>query len=259
MNDNNLPGTVKRIMAVWNRHRSCYVKQLLANGLPPFMEPLFFILALGSGLGKHITELDGLSFAEFLAPAMMATSSFYTASFETTYAAFLRMDHQHTYHNILASPVRFKELYIAEILWCATKGFFFSSAVLLVIACFGLVSSWLALLCPFAGAVNAAVYASMGLSVTSVTRNINNYNLYFTGILTPMFFFSGTFFPLADLPDILQLPALVIPLTHSVKIMRALCTGRISLMLLVSFLSLFIIALPFILFSYKKLKKRITF
>ena len=73
---NKVPSSIRRISAVWRRHQRSSFKHLIANGLPPFMEPLMFILALGFGLGKYISEMEGLSYVAFIAPAMMATSSF---------------------------------------------------------------------------------------------------------------------------------------------------------------------------------------
>ena len=152
----------------------------IANPLLWIGVSLFFILALGFGLGKYITEMEGLTFTAFIAPAMMATSSFYTAAFETTYGTFIRMEYQKIYHNILSTPVTFLDIYIGELLWCGTKGFMFSSCVLLVISLFGLVKYPFALFTPLIGFINAVIFGIIGFFVTSFTRNINNYNLFCT-------------------------------------------------------------------------------
>ncbi len=253
---NSTPSFIRRVLSVWRRHQKTYFKSLIANGLPPFLEPLLFILAMGFGLGRYISEMEGLSYVAFIAPAMMATSSFYTAAFETTYGTFVRMEYQKTYHNILSTPVKFRDLYLGELLWCGTKGLMFSACVLLVIALFGLVQFPFALLTPFVGFINAAAFATVGFFVTGFTKNMNNFNLFFTGFLTPMFFFSGTFFPLKELPAFFQKIAYALPLTHSVILMRSLSNNILNVKLLLHLLILCLIALPFGFFSYYKLKNR---
>lgn len=254
---NKVPSSLRRIVAVWRRHQRSYFKHLIANGLPPFMEPLMFILALGFGLGKYISEMEGLSYVAFIAPAMMATSSFYTAAFETTYGTFIRMEYQKTYYNILSSPVTFRDIYFGELLWCGTKGFMFSACVLAVISLFGLVKFPYVFLTPIIGFINAIVFGVIGFFVTGFTKSINNFNLFFTGLLTPMFFFSGTFFPLSELPVIFQKIAYFLPLTHSVILMRSLANNVVSPQLLLHLVVLCLLPLPFGFYSFHKLKNRL--
>jgi lipooligosaccharide transport system permease protein len=257
MNKFTRPSFLARVFAVWKRHRVCYCKDLLPNALPPFLEPLLFVLAIGYGLGAFIPDVDGLSYVMFLAPGMMATSSVYSASFETTYGTFIRMEYQKVYANILASPVAFRELYLGELLWCGTKGFFFTAAVLSVLALFDLTKGLPSLLAPFVGFLNAIAFGAIGFCVTSLTRNINNFNLYFSGFITPIFFFSGTLFPLGQLPETLQKAAQAIPLTHSVALMRAATTDRLDATLLWNLLWLLLIPLPFAILGYRNLKRRL--
>jgi lipooligosaccharide transport system permease protein len=230
---------------------------LIPNALPPFLEPLLYVLAIGYGLGQYLPDLEGLPYIVFLASGMMATSSVYSASLETTYGTFIRLEYQKVYANLLATPITFKELYLGELLWCGTKGFFFSLAVLLVFTGFGLVTYPMALFTPVIGFLNACVFGILGIFVTSFVHNINNFNLYFSGFITPIFFFSGTFFPLTQLPDVLQKVALFIPLTHSVVLMRALSTNQFSSSLWVHVLWLVGLSLPFVFVGYRKLKNRL--
>ncbi|MFH1761534.1 MAG: ABC transporter permease, partial [bacterium] len=154
-------------------------------------------------------------------------------------------------------PVTFRELYIGELLWCGTKGFMFSFCVLFVISCFGLVQYPLALITPFFGFLNAVVFGIIGFFVCGLTKNINNFNLYFTGILTPMFFFSGTVFPITELPLFFQRIAWMFPMTHTVTLMRSCTTNNFHWGLLLHMGFLLLIAAPFAVFSYRRLKRRI--
>ena len=86
-----------------------------------------------------------------------------------------------------------------------------------------LASSPMALFAPVAGFFTGLMFAALSLYITSFVTTINHFNFYFTGLLTPMFFFSGIVFPLTDLPPYLQTIAEFFPLTHSVNIVRAFC------------------------------------
>ncbi len=257
MSENFPPYFLKRVFAVWYRHQKCYCKDLIPNALPPFLEPLLYLLAIGYGVGQYLPDMEGLRYVVFLAPGMMATSSVYSATLETTYGTFIRLEYQKVYANLLATPITFKELYLGELLWCGTKGFLFSIAVLLVLTGFGLVTYPLALLTPIVGFLNACVFGILGMFVTSIVYNINNFNLYFSGFITPIFFFSGTFFPLIQLPEVLQKVALMIPLTHTVILMRALTTNHFPPNLWIHLLWLVGLSLPFAFLGYRNLKNRL--
>ena len=214
-----------RIFAVWRRHQRVYFKFLVANAMPPFLEPLILLLALGIGLAGYIGTIGGVSYAAYLAPGMMAASSMWSASFETTYGTFIRMEYEKIHDAILAGPVSFLDMFMGEVLWVCSKCSMFSLGVLLVVASFGLVHSWWALLVAPAGFLCGMVFSLMGLLVTSRVREINNFNVYLTGMITPMFFFSGAMFPLDNLPAFFRYICLCMPLTHVVALMRAFCEG----------------------------------
>ncbi|HUU26589.1 MAG TPA: ABC transporter permease [archaeon] len=217
-----------RVYAVWRRHQRVYFKFFLANMLPPFLEPLMFILALGIGLAAYIGKIGEVSYTTFLAPGMIAATAMWSASFETTYGTFVRMEYEKIYEAILASPVSFVEMVLGEVLWVSSKASMFALGVLLVVGCFGLVSSWWSLLVVPLGFLDGMIFALLGILVTSRVREMNNFNFYITGLITPMFFFSGTMFPLDQLPDLFKAACLALPLTHLVALIRACCMGRLN-------------------------------
>jgi lipooligosaccharide transport system permease protein len=252
------PPSMERIFAVWRRHQRVYFKFFLANVLPPFLEPLMVILALGVGLAAYMKLIQGVPYAEFLAPGMIAASPMWSASFETTYGTFIRMEYEKIYEAILASPVSFVEMVVGEVLWVASKCSMFSFGVLLVVVSFGLVGSWWALLVVPLGFLGGMVFALLGILVTSQVKEINNFNFYLTGVVTPMFFFSGAFFPLSELPRGLYDFALALPMTHLVALMRACCTGRFDPGLAVNLAVLFAYCALFWPLVVKMLRRRIV-
>jgi lipooligosaccharide transport system permease protein len=136
---------------------------------------------------------------------------------------------------MIAASITTTDLFVGEMLFCGTKGLFFSGAVLSVIYPFGLIPSPVGLLAPLGGFFTGVMFAALGLYVTSWVTSINQFNFYFTGMVTPMFFFSGIVFPLESLPAILRPLAELMPLTHSARLFRALCLDRFDLPVLFSF------------------------
>ncbi len=236
MNDSNKknhPSLRHRLFAVWFRHLRVYGQHLTSNAFPPFLEPLIFLGGIGLGLGRFITEpVGGVPYIQFLSLGLLVTTAMWTSAFECTFGTFIRLEYQKVYDGMLASPLTADNLIVGEILWGATKGFLFSFAVLCVMIPFGLAPLPQALAAPFLGFITAAMFASLGLLVTSFIKTINHFNFFMTGCISPMFFFSGVVFPLDNLPPALRPVAEVLPLTHSVRIMRAIGQNQWSAILL---------------------------
>jgi len=216
------PPFFSRIISVWFRHYCVYSKNLISNGLPPFLEPLIFLAGIGLGMSSYLTKMDGMPFLTFLATGLPITAAMFTAAFECSYGTFIRLEFDHVYEGMLASPLNVSDIFIGELLWAGTKGMCFSLAVIMVVAGFGLVPMPASLLTAFVGFLAGIMFAALSLFITSFVSNINHFNFYFSGFLSPMFFFSGVIFPLDNLPKVLRILAEVFPLTHVVRLARNL-------------------------------------
>jgi lipooligosaccharide transport system permease protein len=254
------PALAARIGSVWWRHMRVYTRNFISNGFPPFIEPLIFLIGMGIGLGANL-DLSGFgvkSLPVFLAPGLLMTTAMFTAAFECSYGTFIRLEFDHVYDGMLSAPISVNDLLIGEILWAGTKGFFFTAAVLLVVTLFGVILTPLALLTPLVGFLTGLMFGSVSLLVTSFVKNINHFNFYFTGFLSPMFFFSGVIFPVAGLPDGLRQAAEIFPLTHSVRLSQAICLGKMKPEFLAFDLLYIILFIGIItLLAIKRLKKRL--
>lgn len=215
-----------RLFSVWFRHYRVYSKNLISNGFPPFLEPLFFLAGVGLGLGQYMGIIEGSSYIMFLASGIIASSPMFTASYECTFGTFIRLEFDKVYDGMIAASITTRDLFVGEILFCGTKGFFFSGVVLCVVYPFGLIASPMGFLAPVGGLLTSLMFAALGLLITSFVTNINHFNFYFTGLISPMFFFSGVVFPLSSLPDFLRPVAEVFPLTHAARLIRAFCFNR---------------------------------
>lgn len=260
MTDNKIllhPPFYHRIYSVWYRHMRVYIKHIITNGFPPFLEPLIFLFALGIGLGKYVPQMGGIPYMQFLASGLLVTSAMFTAAFECSYGTYIRLEYDKAYNGMLGAPISVVDLLIGEIIWAGTKGLFFSTAVLTVISLFGILSPKLYLVVPFIGFVTGTMFAVLSLLVTSFVKDINQFNFYFTGFLSPMFFFSGVVFSIKNLPGTLVHISEILPLTHSVRLVRAFCLPDLPAKL--TFDIAYIILFTFIIgfFAINRLSKRL--
>ena len=128
-----------RLFSVWYRHVRVYREHLISNAFPPFFEPLIFLAGVGLGLGRYIEPIDGRPYVQFLAIGLLITSSMWTAFFECSFGTFIRMEFQKTYDGMLSAPITANNLIVGEMLWAASKGLFFSSAVLCMLTLVSLI------------------------------------------------------------------------------------------------------------------------
>ena len=222
----------RRFLRVWQRNCVVYQKTWKINFLTPLLEPLFYLLAFGYGMsaliGKVPFEGQELSYVVFITPSLLAIAMMYNAFFENTYASFVRMYYQKTFDSMLATPLSLHEVITGEIIWGATKSLIATAIMLGVVTAFGLVHYPQALFVLPLSFLAGIAFGSIGMFFTGVTPSIEAFNLPIFLFVTPMFLFSGTFFPVAGLPGWAQKLALVFPLTHLVNATRHLCLGSMT-------------------------------
>ena len=199
-----------------------------------FFEPLFYLLGIGLGLGTLVSEIDGVAYAAFVAPGLLASSCMNGAISDGFFNIFFKLHFQKTYDGILATPMRVADIAFGEMLWALGRGSIYAAAFLLVLLVFGrwrgpdmLLSKWALLAVPAAVLVSAS-FSAMALCVTTVVRKIEDFDIVMGLGVMPMFLFSGIFFPVSALPSIVRWLFQIVPLFHAVELLRALTTGRIS-------------------------------
>src|SRR5438477_9873440 len=137
--------------AVWYRNASVFSKLWKGALLPTFLDPFFYLLALGFGLGTYIAHgINGIPYKEFVAPGLIASAAMWSAAFETTYNVYFRMNELRLYDNVLSTPVEPQDLVAGDLAWSATRATVYGTVVLIVISSVGLVSSpWAIAIPPF--------------------------------------------------------------------------------------------------------------
>ena len=247
-----------RFIRVWQRNRDVFFR-LWHSEAPGFVaEPIIILLAMGLGLGAYIGLVDGQKYIEFIAPGIVASYAMFSASFECTYGSFVRMEYQKTYDAIIATPLNVEDVIAGEIFWGATRSFMTGTVILAIAAAFQLVPSPWASVIPALAFLEGIMFASIAILFTSIVPAIYSFNYYFTLFITPMFFFSGVFFPLSSFPEIVQTLSWIVPLTPVVHLIRALVNGELQLSLLWALALIIILTVLFFSLSLITMKRRLT-
>jgi len=210
---------------VWRRELIVFSKVWKNALLPQFFDPLFYLLALGFGLGTYLTHVQGIPYKQFIAAGLVASSVMWAASFESTWNAFFKMEEQRLFDAFLTTPVQVPDVVAGEVAWAATRAVIYGTTFLLIVTAFGLVRSPWAVAIPLFLAVGGACFAMLGITFTSLSPRLEFFSFYFTLFITPLFLFSGIFYPLDRLPGWVTTIAWFTPLYHLVQITRPLVLG----------------------------------
>ena len=215
----------------WARNARVGRRTIVSTLLPRFLEAIAYLAVMGLGLGVYVTTMDGVDYVTFIAPGVAAFTVMLGAVIETTYNTFVRIHVRRVYEAAVTTPLSVGDVVVGEYLWATTRASAYGLVFLLVMTCFGLVSSPVgALLSVPVLVLGALMFAVLGMLFTAFVSNIEHYNLLYTAILTPMFLFSGIFFPFDRLPDWAQVIGWCLPLSHLVAALRDLTLGRADLL-----------------------------
>jgi lipooligosaccharide transport system permease protein len=222
-----LPLLSLRFIPIWQRHFLVWKKLAVTSILGSLADPLIYMLGLGYGLGSLLPEMGGTSYLLFVSAGTLCYSTMNSATFEALYSGFSRMHVQRTWDAILNTPVTLDDIVLSEVLWAASKSLMSGIAVLMVIWLLGMSHTWLSLWSIPLTLLGGLCFAALGLIITALAPSYDFFMYYFTLLITPMMMLSGVFFPVDQLPVVLQNISAVLPLTHSVELVRPLLNGTI--------------------------------
>ena len=219
---------LKRAYRVWQRHATVYTKLYKSSFVLNFVEPVLYLAALGLGLGAFVKEINGIPYIKFIAPGIIASSAMFAAIYECTYGTYVRMTYQKTFNAILATPINIDDLVAGELMWGASKSLLYGTTIIIVISIFGLVDSPLIILVIPMLFISGLIFAEISVIFTAIVPGIDSFNYFYTLLMTPMFLFSGIFFPLNTLPPAVAKIAFFTPLYHLVNICRSFAQGNLK-------------------------------
>jgi len=230
-----LPGDIDWGMAwaVWRRNATHYKHTWLLNIFPNFFEPLLYLVGMGIGLGHYVQMGGDRSYVEIIAPGLLAASAMNGATFETTYNIFVKMNFAGVYDAYLCTPAQLQDVAFGELMWAVTRALLYGVGFLAVLAGLTLagwqvITSWWACALPLAIVLIGALFGLIGEAFTAKAKVIDLYGYYYTLWLTPLFLFSGIFFPPGDRVPYGDAIAWCTPLYHGVRLSRGLCHGEVD-------------------------------
>ena len=198
-----------------------------------FFEPVFYLVSIGFGVGALVESVplaDGrtVSYAAFVAPAMLASSAMNGAVYESTLNVFFRLKWGKIYDGMLATPLGAMDVALGEIAWSQIRGGMYATAFVLVMAAFGLIQSWWAVLAVPIALLIGFAFAGVGMAATTYMKGWQDFDLVQL-VTQPLFLFSGTFFPITAYPEAIQRLAWISPLYHGVELMRSATLGSFDI------------------------------
>lgn len=199
--------------------------------LSGFVEPVFYLLAFGYGIGGLIgtLEVNGevIEYAAYVAPALLATSAMNGALYDSTWNVFFKMHFGKMYQAVLSTSMGSLDVALGEIGWALIRGFTYAVGFMIVMAPLGLIITPWALLAVPAAVLVAFGFASIGMGITTYLKSFHEMN-WVNFFLLPMFLFSGTFYPISVFPTALQAVIQAFPLWQAVDLIRSLMLGQID-------------------------------
>jgi len=219
---------LRGVTGVWWRHAVALARVWKVALTWFVVEPGVVLIAMGMGVGRLVDTIPGHgAYAHFVTPGMVIGMGMFHAIFECAWGAFQRVQND-LMETMLTTPTTVAELAAGEVLWGGTR------AVISTCAVGGLAMAvgWLdpagfpGVL--FVSALVGLEFGAVGLCFAAASPTLSTLTLVFTVVATPLFFFSGSFFPIEVLPAILQPVAWVAPLTPGVHAARGFAEGALD-------------------------------
>jgi len=217
-----------------------------------FFEPLFYLLGLGFGLGTLVGDIEGVPYAVFVAPALMATAAMNGALFDSTYNMFFKLKYAKTYEAILSTPLGVGDVAVGEVTWALIRGAIYAVGFITVMLVLGLVISPLAILAVPATLLIGFATAAVGTACTTYMRRWQDFDLI-TVVTLPLFLFSATFFPITRYPEPLRTIVELTPLYRGIHMIRGLTTGTADWTILLDIIYLAVLGLIGVVITSRRL------
>jgi lipooligosaccharide transport system permease protein len=197
-----------------------------------FVQPTLFLLAMGLGLGGMVdadatNPLGGVPYATFLAPGLLAAGAMQAAAFESSYPVLGKLTWFRNYEAIVATPMGVADLVLGELAWIAVRLSTIAIAFVAVMIAFGIPRSPMVLVAIPAVVLTGIAFAAPIMAYAATLKSSGTFNVMYRFIITPLFLFSGVFFPIESLPGALRRAAFATPLLHGVELVRGVTLGAV--------------------------------
>lgn len=225
-----LTGSGMTFTRVFEHRYRQYRRTFRASVFSSFLLPVLFLTAMGLGLGSYVQggSLGGVSYLAFLAPGLLASTAMQSAAFESTFPIMGGLVWNRTFHAMFATPISGRDVALGNLAWIGARLLLITTVFTGVIVAFGAAESPLVVFAIPAATLTGLAFAAPIAAFSATQRTVEKFNAIFRFGVTPLFLFSGTFFPVEQLPAGLQVIAWLTPLYHGVWLCRALSLGVIG-------------------------------
>jgi len=230
-----------------------------------FLNPVLFLLAMGVGLGQLVDEGSGtatldLPYLTFLAPGLLAATAMQTAAGDASYPVMAGIKWRKTYEAALATPLGVGDLVIGTLMWIGIRLTFVTAVYAVIMTIFGATTIGQGLLSVPPAVLTGLAFAAPVMAYTARLKRETGLATMFRFGIVPLFLFSGTFFPIEQLPDGIEPLAYITPLWHGVSLCRGLALGldfTVHPLLSVGYLALWVAASGWLAIRF--MRKRLVF
>ena len=196
------------------------------------VNPILYVTALGVGLGTIVDQTQnapaGVPYLDYVAPGLLAAAAMQTASIESSWPVMGAIKWTRVYYAMIATPLNERDVFVGHQLFVITRIFTSAAAYLVVITAFGAVSSWWGILTVPAAVLIGTAFSTPLAALAAAIEDERTFVTIFRFLIVPMFLFSGTFFPVSQLPLAFELAAYVTPIWHGVELCRMLTLGTVE-------------------------------
>jgi lipooligosaccharide transport system permease protein len=222
------PGWAPWRRALWY-HAAFYSKTWRASVISSFMFPILYLLSMGIGIGhlvaKHTGLVEGQSYLHFVAPGLLVITAMNLASNECMWPILGAVKWDRTYQAAIATPLEPEDVITGKLVWVGVRLVGTSAVYAAIIAAFGAVSSWWALLLPLVGLATGLAFGTLLVAYSLTLESDTAFATIQRFLIVPMFLFSATFYPLHQYPSYLRWVVQLMPLYHGVALARAVTFG----------------------------------
>ena len=195
-----------------------------------FLTPVLFLASMGIGLGGYVDAsgsnvLGGVRYIEFLGPGLLAATAMQAGTFEATFPILAGFIWDRMFHAMYATPISPRDMAIGCIAWIAFRLTLITTVFTAVLVAFGAVRSPLIVLAIPVSILTGLSFSTFVAAFSATQRQMTKFNYIFRFLIQPLFLFSGTFFPIEQLPAFLQPVAWLTPIYHGVALARGLALG----------------------------------
>lgn len=210
---------------VLRRNYAVFLRTWRSNTVISVVDPVVSLLAFGFGFGALVAKVGNIDYVEYVGTGIVAQTVLFTTIFPGMFETFFKRDYQHTYDALLAAPVDAVDVVTAEALWLSLKASVFGLAPLSVAMVFGLDPAPGMLLIPLVSLLTGFGFACVGIFIAALATSFATFDYVISMLVTPLFLFAGTFFPLTGLPSWVGKVAHLNPLFHTVQLVRHAAFG----------------------------------